>query len=625
MTSKPQARYAYLRSDGTAYIVGGSLVAGIAAYAYQLLGGRTLGAEAFSPVSVLLTVHFLTFIVLLLPIEQLIVRRLTLDRANSGVPRGAWVLGGLTLVGGTLFAFLGVDRFLNTDRRFIWFVALTIAAHFLFAAGRGHLAGWRRFRAYGMSSGGASLLRLAVAIAVTLIRPSASGFALGLIAGPLIVMLWRPFRRVEVDRAELEAHEREALDDKGLLTGLVLAAATSQALLLAGPIVVGALGGTPVEISIAFAAFTLGRAPLTFGYNLLARVLPPFTEMAARGERQELKAWARGMAWASVGLAAVAALLGWFLGPWVVEVAFGADFVPGRLGAAAVSFGVVFAGGGLFVGQILVARGQSVRLAIAWMSGLVAAAATVLIASGTDPVTRVGLGFVVGEVVALVALVWGAVLAVGDEERDASIAFATAKRTLDISVALILGVLTLPLMFLAGIAVRLDSPGPVFFRQTRIGKDGTPFGMLKIRTMRADNDEQVFAEHLARLEASRHREMETRLRIEEDDRITRVGHFLRRWSIDELPNLWNVLRGSMSLVGPRPLVGAEAELVGLNSSRFSVKPGITGLAQVRGRDTITMAQRTQLDERYVDSRSLSLDLRILADTLTTVFRDSGDA
>jgi lipopolysaccharide/colanic/teichoic acid biosynthesis glycosyltransferase len=259
------------------------------------------------------------------------------------------------------------------------------------------------------------------------------------------------------------------------------------------------------------------------------------------------------------------------------------------------------------------------------MSGLVAAAATVLIASGTDPVTRVGLGFVVGEVVALVALVWGAVLAVGDEERDASIAFATAKRTLDISVALILGVLTLPLMFLAGIAVRLDSPGPVFFRQTRIGKDGTPFGMLKIRTMRADNDEQVFAEHLARLEASRHREMETRLRIEEDDRITRVGHFLRRWSIDELPNLWNVLRGSMSLVGPRPLVGAEAELVGLNSSRFSVKPGITGLAQVRGRDTITMAQRTQLDERYVDSRSLSLDLRILADTLTTVFRDSGDA
>ena len=110
-----------------------------------------------------------------------------------------------------------------------------------------------------------------------------------------------------VDREELDKQEKEALDDRGLLVGLVLAAASSQALLLAGPLVVGILGGTAVEISIAFAVFTLGRAPLTFGYNLLARILPPFTEMAARGEKQELRAWARGMAWASTGLAVVAA------------------------------------------------------------------------------------------------------------------------------------------------------------------------------------------------------------------------------------------------------------------------------------------------------------------------------
>ena len=386
------------------------------------------------------------------------------------------------------------------------------------------------------------------------------------------------------------------------------------------------LGGSAVEISIAFAAFTLGRAPLTFGYNLLARVLPPFTEMAARGERQELRAWARGMGWAASGLAVVAAGMGWLLGPWVVEVAFGPDFAPSRLTAAAISFGVVFAGGGLFVGQILVARGQSLRLAIAWLSGLLSAMAAVIFAASLEIVTRVAVAFVVGEIIVLVALVAGAVI-VRDADaikEDSLAAASVAKRTLDIAVSLIVLVLTTPLILLAGIAVRITGPGPVFFRQTRIGKDGRPFGMLKIRTMEADSDEQVFADHLARLEASRHPEMAPMIRIEEDDRITAVGHFLRRWSIDELPNLWNVVRGPMSLVGPRPLVSAEAEMIGLDNPRFDVKPGITGLAQIEGRDTITMAERTRYDELYVKTRSVPLDVKILIRTFTAVFRESGD-
>ena len=621
-----KVRYAYLRSDGTAYIVGGSLVAGLGAYAYQLLGGRTLGAESFAPVSVLLTIHFLTFIVIMMPIEQLVVRRLTIDRSQSGLPGRAFWLAGLTVAAATLFALAGVDQYLNGDRRFIVFTGLTVAVHFLFAAARGHLAGRRRFREYGMTSAGASLLRLAVAIAITLVRPSASGFAIGLILGPLIVLIWKPFRRVDLSRKELDTEHREALEDRGLLTGLVLASATSQVLLLAGPIVVGLLGGSAVEISIAFAAFTLGRAPLTFGYNLLARVLPPFTEMAARGERHELMAWARGMAWAATGLAVIAGILGWLLGPWVVEVAFGSDFAPSRLTAAAVSFGVVFAGGGLFVGQILVARGQPVRLAIAWLSGLLAAVTAVLLTPGFGVVARVAIGFVVGEVVALMALVSGAVVTRGADrvEVDARVAYSMAKRTVDIAVSLILGVLTTPLILLAGLAVRIDSPGPVFFRQTRIGKDGKPFGLLKIRTMQADTDEEVFAEHLAGLQAAHHAEIQVPIRIPEDDRITLVGRFLRKSSIDELPNLWNVLRGSMSLVGPRPLVMLETNFIGLDNPRFSVKPGITGLAQVEGREDITMAERTALDERYVARRSLQLDLRILLRTVITVFRDPGD-
>ena len=619
-------KYAYLRSDGTAYIVGGSLVAGIGAYAYQLLGGRTLGAEAFAPVSVLLTIHFLTFIVLLLPIEQLVVRRLTIDRTQSGLPAKAWWLGSLTVVGATAFAYFGVDQYLNGDRRFILFTGLTVAAHFGFAAARGHLAGWRRFRSYGMASGAASLVRLGVAIAVTIVHPSASGFAVGLVLGPLAVGLWRPFRPVTVDREELRSEAKVALDDRGLLIGLVLAAASSQALLLAGPIVVGVLGGTAVEISIAFAAFTLGRAPLTFGYNLLARVLPPFTEMAARGERQELRAWARGMGWASTGLAVVAAGLGWLLGPWVVEVAFGADFAPTRLMAAAVSFGVVFAGGGLFVGQILVARGEPTRLGIAWLSGVVAATTAILLTPQLDPVTRVGIGFVAGEVVALVALVAGAVLSGEDErpERGSRAAFTVAKRTIDIAVSLSMLVLTIPIVLVAGLAVRMDSPGPVFFRQARVGRAGQVFGLMKIRTMKADADEDVFAEHLARLQATHMSDLAEPIAIPDDDRVTRVGRFLRRSSIDELPNLWNVVRGHMSLVGPRPLVRDEAELIGLENPRFTVKPGITGLAQVEGRDSITLSERTRLDEFYVENRSGKLDTSILVRTVGAVFTEPGD-
>jgi len=621
-----EARYAYLRSDGTAYIVGGSAVAGVAAYAYQLLGGRTLGAEAFAPVSVLLTIHFLTLIVLLMPIEQLMVRRLTIDRTASGLPRRAWLLGTSTVVGSTAVAWLGVDEYLNGDSRFIAFTGLTVATHLLFSAARGHLAGWRRFRAYGVSSGAASLLRLVIAIGITLVRPSASGFALGLVLGPLIVLLWRPFRAVPVDREELAESERAAMTDRGLLAGLVLAAAASQALLLGGPLIVGLLGGSAVEMSVAFAAFTLGRAPLTFGYNLLARVLPPFTEMAARGEREELRSWARGMAWAAAGLSVVAGALGWLLGPWVVDVAFGPGFVPSRLSAATVAVGVVLAGAGLFVGQILVARNQPARLGIAWLTGVVAAAVTVLVTMRDAAVEQVALAFAVGEIVALVALVAGAV-SIAQTERHArgtTAAYLLTKRTVDIGVALLLGIVTLPIVIVAAIAVRLDSPGPIFFRQVRLGRNLRPFGMLKIRSMRAEADEKVFAEHLARLQARRHSGPHPSIRIEEDDRVTRVGHFLRRWSIDELPNLWNVLEGSMSLVGPRPLVEAEAELVGVESSRFTVKPGITGLAQVEGRDTISVEERTALDERYVAEQSTIGDLRILLRTVTTVFTDSGD-
>ncbi len=158
----------------------------------------------------------------------------------------------------------------------------------------------------------------------------------------------------------------------------------------------------------------------------------------------------------------------------------------------------------------------------------------------------------------------------------------------------------------------------------RIGKGGKAFGLMKIRTMKADADEEVFAEHLARLQATHMSDVAMPIGIPHDDRVTRVGRFLRRSSIDELPNLWNVVRGHMSLVGPRPLVNDEAEVIGLDSSRFTVKPGITGLAQVEGRDTITLSERTRLDEEYVENRSGKLDTSILLRTVRAVFTEPGD-
>jgi len=183
-------------------------------------------------------------------------------------------------------------------------------------------------------------------------------------------------------------------------------------------------------------------------------------------------------------------------------------------------------------------------------------------------------------------------------------------------------VLLAPVLALAALAVRLDSPGPAFFRQLRTGRGGNDFWMGKLRTMAIDHDPAVFHEHLEAMKRAAPDDEYT-IRIDDDSRVTAVGARLRRWSLDELPNLWNVLKGSMSLVGPRPLVPGEADLVGLDNPRFTVKPGVTGYAQVHGRDTISLEVRTGLDETYVADGSIRLDLKILLETAATVFRNPG--
>ncbi len=199
--------------------------------------------------------------------------------------------------------------------------------------------------------------------------------------------------------------------------------------------------------------------------------------------------------------------------------------------------------------------------------------------------------------------------------------YRAAKRAFDLAVSLALLVGLSPLLAAAALAVRLDSRGPALFLQERVGRHQRPFRLVKFRTMRAGGDDEVLHEHLERLAGG---DGASTLRVEDDPRITRVGRHLRRWSIDELPDLWNVVRGEMSLVGPRPLVPFEVELLGEQAApRFLVRPGITGLAQIGGRVELDIDERTRLDLEYVNRRSLALDVRIIARTAAALIRTPG--
>lgn len=194
-----------------------------------------------------------------------------------------------------------------------------------------------------------------------------------------------------------------------------------------------------------------------------------------------------------------------------------------------------------------------------------------------------------------------------------------AKATLDYGLASVTLLLLTPVFLIIALAIKLDDWGPVFFLQERVGRHGSRFRMVKFRTMFVDADEALHREHTARVAGGA-----APLKIEDDPRITRVGSFLRRWSLDELPNLWNVMTGQMSTVGPRPLVPYEAEHLSQEQfRRFDMKPGITGLAQVSGRLEMPPDDRTSFDIEYVETHSFWMDLSLIVRTPISLLRSKG--
>lgn len=196
------------------------------------------------------------------------------------------------------------------------------------------------------------------------------------------------------------------------------------------------------------------------------------------------------------------------------------------------------------------------------------------------------------------------------------------KRIFDIVSALVLIILALPFAVVIALAIVLETPGPVFFGHTRIGRGNRRFRLWKFRSM-VVNSEDVLRAYLEK-RPDLATEWNATHKLKDDPRVTRVGRFLRRRSLDELPQMWNVLRGDMSLIGPRPIVEDEIPKYGAAFDLYRrVRPGLTGLWQVSGRSDTSYRKRIELDSRYIRSWSIWLDLRVIWKTVGVILRAHG--
>ena len=198
---------------------------------------------------------------------------------------------------------------------------------------------------------------------------------------------------------------------------------------------------------------------------------------------------------------------------------------------------------------------------------------------------------------------------------DISSGYLIAKRAFDVALGSVLLLIAMPIVLIAALAIRINTPGSPFFFQTRLGKNGKPFRIFKLRGMYIDARERFPAFY----DYSKKQDLEFCFHHEHDPRVTRAGKFIRKTSIDELPNLWNVVRGDMSLVGPRPEIPEVLALYGGYREQYlSVKPGITCLSKCTGRDRLTKRETIEFDLEYIRRRSFSYDVGILWRTFRAV-------
>lgn len=387
---------------GTGLIVVATVLSAIAVLAFQAVASRSLGTDGFAPIAVLWTVMFLIYTVLQLPAEQHLTRALVVTRDSESLKRvrrdmfGAFAVGTLVGVG---FVALTLDRFFDDNA---WFLLVTFGIMInrsVMATARGSLAGHRRFGGYAASIALEAVgLVLGGLIAAVLGLPSIA-FAAVLVIAPLMTLLSRPF-------APIEGHgDLQQIDAQpgSFLVWLILATLASQLIIAGGPIAVSFVGGTAAAVSIYFTSFALLRGPVTSAYNLVARVLPDFTELAQSDDPTRLWRWAPRITAAGLVLAVLGAIgSGLFLRP-LIELIYGESFVPPQLAAVLGGAGVGLGLGALFATQIYSASARGALLASGWAIGFAASIATLVIVN-LDPIDRVATAFVVGEGTGLLLL-----------------------------------------------------------------------------------------------------------------------------------------------------------------------------------------------------------------------------
>lgn len=411
LPSSTPAATTQAQRQGTTYMVVGTLVAAIAAYLFQVVAARVLGPEAFAPITVLWTIQFLVFTIVFLPMEQLTIRRLSMADPDAAPWRLFIGVIVIAIVASTGFAALTRNQLLDGEPVYLVIVAVLIAFYGAFALGRGLLAGHRRYKEYGLTTMAESTLRLVAAIAILALGFGSVGLAWTLALAPLVVWIWRPLAP-EVGRSSVVI-ERGAGADLGTF---VAANASSQTILAAGPLVVGALRASPTEVSVFFETFLLFRAPLSIAYSLIARILPPFTRFVETGETKTIRTWALRLGALGAVLGGMGYAVGRAVGPDIVALLLGDEFRPTATLAAYAASGVAIATIALFAQQILIAMRATGILAIAWITGLAAAAFTVVVAAGS-PNARVGAGFLVGEAIAFALIVITIVLIARPRDR----------------------------------------------------------------------------------------------------------------------------------------------------------------------------------------------------------------
>lgn len=211
---------------------------------------------------------------------------------------------------------------------------------------------------------------------------------------------------------------------------------------------------------------------------------------------------------------------------------------------------------------------------------------------------------------------------VGLSERnllDKKKVYLTFKRTSDVAISSLALILLMPLMLLIGAIIKLESKGKVFYKQKRIGKNGKYFTIYKFRTMVSDADN--FEKYFSKEQLIKYKE---NFKLEDDPRITKIGKILRKTSLDELPQLINIIKGDLSVIGPRPIVDNEIDKYGLDKDKFlSVTPGLTGNWAANGRSCTSYEERIKLELDYIDNLSFKMDMNIFFKTITTVIKGKG--